>query len=458
MMSDVSTASAVPAPTTRTVAVPRWASHTLPVLVGLVAAVVAWLRLPAGARDTLWAEDSALFLQQRLQLGPFASLVHPYDGYQHLVPRLLTDVATALPVADYARAVTALCCIVVGLVAAATVAFSRAVLPNPVTRSLFALVPVLTPVVAFEVLGNTANLHSFLLFLVPVVLLVRPRTWGGAVAPGVVALVVALSEIQSVYFLPLVLLTVRHRRAWPVAGGLLVGLALQFASVLSSPRVRPPFHQGLGDVVTGWFVEPVLSVLYPKASSAADRLGEYGLVLPVLLAVGFVAATAVVLVGRWRRGDGLGPLRTLAITLVVASPLAWAAGVLLNPTPLIDFSEGGLGALGRTGYLRYAAASSMFLVALVVLAADRLLRTGRRPLVVVAVLVLVGWVAFLGWRATPYDVARSGAPTWTSAVRDGRQQCDGGVQDTRLQQAPTGWGVTLRCTTIRTDAFPEHQP
>lgn len=117
----------------------------LPLLVGAVATGLAWFRLLPGARNTLWAEDAAVFLTQRLHSGPLVSLVLPYDGYQQLVPRLLTDLATAVPVPDYARMVTLLCCLVVGLAAAGAAVWTREALQHPATRVLFALVPVLTP-------------------------------------------------------------------------------------------------------------------------------------------------------------------------------------------------------------------------------------------------------------------------------------------------------------------------
>jgi len=459
MMADMSPTAVAPSEGVRRTT-PAWlgraAGVALPVVVGLLAAAVAWFRLPAGARDTLWAEDAAVFLTQRLQLGPFASLARPYDGYLHLVPRLVADIAATLPPEVYARTVTALCCVVVGLVAAATMVFARGTVRTTAVRAVFALVPALTPVVAFEVLGNSANLHSFLLFLVPVLLLVRPRTWAGSVAPAVIAFVIAVSEIQAVYFVPMLVLVLpwRNRRSWPIGGALVVGLVLQLLSVLSSSRVRAPMHQDPSDVVTGWFLEPVLSTLYPRASSAAVRLAQLGFGLAVALALVFVAAAVVVLVGRWRRGDGLGRLRALTIALLVGSPLVWAAGVLLNPTPLIDFSEHGITSLGQTGYVRYAAPASMFLIGLVVLAAERLVRVGRTATTVVAAVVLVGVCVGLGVRAAPSDVARSGAPTWSAEFRHGERDCDTGAADSRFEQAPWGWGVTLTCPTIQDDAFP----
>jgi hypothetical protein len=462
MMTDMSSAAVAPLGGARQDggAVSRFrvrsAGVLLPLSVGLLAAAIAWFRLPGGARDTLWAEDAAVFLTQRLQLGPFASLVHPYDGYQHLVPRLIADLATALPAASYASTVTALCSVVVGLVAAATMVFARETIQTTVVRAVFSLVPALTPVVAFEVLGNSANLHSFLLFLVPVLLLVRPRSWAGSVAPAVVAFVVAVSEIQAVYFVPMLVLVLvwRNRRSWPIGGALVVGLGLQLLSVITAPRVRTPMHQDPSDVVKGWFLEPVLSTLYPRATSAAVRLAQYGFGITVVLALVFVVAAAVVLVGRWRRGDGLGRLRALTIALLVGSPLVWVAGVTLNPTPLIDFTEHGITSIGQTGYVRYAAPASMFLVALVVLAAERLVRAGRRTSTAIAAVVLVALLALLAVRAAPSDVARSGAPTWGAEFRHGQQDCVRGAVDARMEQAPWGWGATLACSTIRDDTFP----
>ncbi|WIJ44212.1 hypothetical protein [Curtobacterium citreum] len=426
----------------------------LAVLVGVIAATLAWARLPASARDTLWAEDSALFLQQRVEAGPLATVFRPYDGYLHLVPRLMTDLATALPVEDYARTVTALSCLVVGIVAALTVWFVAPIARHPMTRAAFALVPALTPVVAFEVLGNSANVHSFLLYLVPVLLLVRPRTWRASVFPAVVAVVIGLSEIQALFFVPLLVLMVRRRRAWPIGFGLVAALAVQLLVNLTSGRVRTPVDQRLSDVVRGWFLEPVTSSFWPRASTAADHIAAHGWPLVLALTVPFLFAAVLVLVGRWRRGDGLGPLRALALALLVGSPVVWGADLVLNPTPFIAFGEHGPTFIGQVGYLRYAAVPSMFLFGLLVLAAERVARVPRAGARTVAVVGALAVLCFAAWRSEPYDVARSGAPTWTTEYLQAEQHCTGGVAGDRLDQAPRSWGVELSCDTIRSDDFP----
>lgn len=426
----------------------------LPLLVGAVATGLAWFRLLPGARNTLWAEDAAVFLTQRLHSGPLVSLVLPYDGYQQLVPRLLTDVATAAPVADYARTLTLLCCLVVGLAAAGAVVWTREALQHPAARVLFALVPVLTPVVAFEVLGNTANLHSFLLFLVPVLLLVRPSSTRGALLPALVAFVVAMSEIQALFFVPMLLLGVRHRRSWPIGGALLLGLTVQLCTAVLVPRVRVPVAQQPLDVVRGWFLEPLLSIVWPRVGPAVTRLVQVGPVLLVVLALAVVVAVVVALWGRWRRDDGLCTLRTLTVALVVASPLVWCVALAVNPTSRIDFTHHGVELLASAGYLRYAAVPSMFVLGVVVLAAERLLRVRRRAATAAGVVVLALLVGLLGWRALPGESARTGAPSWSAEYRAARRHCAEGATEYRFDQAPQGWNVTLGCATVRRGAFP----
>ncbi|MBK0297343.1 hypothetical protein IAE22_36520, partial [Bacillus sp. S34] len=63
--------------------------------------------------------DGGVFLRDRVALGPVDSLLHPYAGYLHLVPRLLVDLGWAMPVEDYALVVSLGACAVVGVVSAA---------------------------------------------------------------------------------------------------------------------------------------------------------------------------------------------------------------------------------------------------------------------------------------------------------------------------------------------------
>ena len=148
----------------------------------------------------VWAEDGG-FLQNRLDHGPLVSLFEPYQGYLHLLPRAIVEVGALLPLRDYAVAVAGMSCVVAGVVAALVFACSRDVVHGPAARIVLGLVTVLVPTVSAEVLGTTANLHWFLLWLTPWVLLFRPTSarqgWALGVGPPRRS---ASREIQAAMF------------------------------------------------------------------------------------------------------------------------------------------------------------------------------------------------------------------------------------------------------------------
>ncbi|MFZ7089067.1 hypothetical protein [Curtobacterium sp. RRHDQ10] len=446
-------------PTVRRVPV---AGIAIALAVGVAATVLGWFRLPAITRDTLWAEDSRLFLQERVVLGPWATLLHPYDGYQHLVPRVLTDVAVAVaPIDRYATTVTLLALAAVGVTAAATFAFSGGMLRTRTARIAVSLVPVLLPIVATEALGNFANLHWFALWLAPFLLLHRPATRTRAVLQAVLMAFVTMTEIQTVVFLPLLLVVVRRRRAWPVGIVALVGLAVQFATFLSSPRVRsdaPSFV--LDDAVRGFFAEPSLSVWVHEGRRAARLLEAHGTGLLAVAFAPFVVALAVTVAARW------GARSLLAVTLASGAVVIWFVDLAVNPNELVAFGADGWGVLGTFGFVRYALVPSMFLVALVVVAADRLLRgpdraggrSARRrsataARVVARVVGGVSLVALAGVLASAYHpayTARSDGPDWHGSVRTAERTCASEPPTARvlIEGAPTRWGVRLACADV----------
>ncbi|WP_156364479.1 hypothetical protein [Curtobacterium sp. Leaf261] len=448
-------------------------------LVGLVTVVLGWFRLPAITRDTMWAEDVRLFLHQRIVLGPWASLVQPYDGYQHLVPRILTDTAVLVaPIERYAMTVTLLALAAVGLTAAATFAFSAGLVRTRTARIALALIPVLLPISANEALGNLANLHWFALYLAPFILLHRPATRTRAVFQTVLVLLVAGTEIQTVVFVPLLALMLRRRRVWSVGIAYLVGLAGQFGALLTTPRVRSEETPVLlADAVRGFFAEPSLSLWVHDGPRAATLLAQHG--VPVLAAAfaPFAVALVAAVAARWS-GRSL-----LAVVLAVGAVAVWFADVLLNPNGLLEFSARGWAVLAAEGFVRYALVPSMFLAALLVVGADRLLaagggrclavggdgrlasgadgrlavgegvRGGAVALRVVGVLVLVGLAGGLTTAYEPLSTSRSGGPDWRTSVRTAEQACAsvGGVGRQRIEGAPSGWGVSLSCADIDGD-------
>ncbi|MBF4586718.1 MULTISPECIES: hypothetical protein [unclassified Curtobacterium] len=439
------------------------------VLVGVATTALAWWRLGPTARSTVWAEDGGLFLRERIALGPVDSLLHPYAGYLHLVPRLLVDVAWALPVQDYARALSAGACVVVGAVSVTVFLLARDVVPQWPLRALLAAVPALLPLAPYEISGNAANLHWYMLFAAPWLFAYRARTWWASGTVAVLTAFAVLTELQTVLFLPLLLLAwfpLRNGpgdRAWPRAVPVtivaLIGAGAQVGTALTDQRSQPPGRPAFTDVVAGWLLQPVAGTWTPDVGAAVRAVVTHGwgvVLVPVLL----VAATVVValVVGTWRA-------RWVIVALAAVSGGVWWAALIAN---------GGQGqawahpipALAAVPPLRYAAASGMLLLAAVVVAASVLLdarpaqrgarptRRGARPAGALRfVRVLAGWsvvavlvVAVVG-NLAPGATRRSDGPVWATQVPGAVAACAGDpTRDVEIRKAP--WTAKVPCSRL----------
>jgi hypothetical protein len=112
---------------------------------GGAAALAAWLRLPAVARDTLWAEDGRNFLQGAIDSGPVNSLFIPYAGYLHTIPRMIAAVVELFPISGWAIGMTAGACIVAGVVTVTVFVATRGIIDWMPARVAIASLTVLAP-------------------------------------------------------------------------------------------------------------------------------------------------------------------------------------------------------------------------------------------------------------------------------------------------------------------------
>lgn len=475
------------------------------VVVGGVTASLAWWRLGPVTRGTVWAEDGGIFLRERIALGPVDSLLHPYAGYLHLVPRLLVDLAWSLPVADYARVLSAAACLVVGVLAAAVFVCARDVVPAWPFRALLALLPALLPLAPYEISGNAANLHWFMLFAAPWLFAYRARTWWGAVGVAVLTVAVVGTELQAVLFLPFLLLawvpprpegtraddaadtgdavaagaTVRSRsRALPVTVVALVGGAAQVVAALTGRRTSAPGSPAFPDVVAGWLLQPVAGLWNPDVGAAVRTVVTHGWAV-VLVPAGFLVAVlvAAVVVGGWRA-------RWFVVALTAASGGVWWAALLANGGAAQAWAHPVI-ALAAVPPQRYAAASGLLLLAALVVAASVLVCAGRpsarageagvvasgsvgsgsgsgvgtagaglgvgRPGGTTRLVgALAGWcvvglviVATVG-NVAPGPTRRSDGPVWATQVPAAVAACDGDVSRTvEIRKAP--WTAQVPC-------------
>lgn len=440
------------------------------VVIAVSAAIVAWLRVPATARETLWAEDGRVFVQQRVADGPVVTWFDPYDGYLHVVPRVLADLAVSwLPVDGLATGVTALACLVAGVVAAAVWTSSRGLVASRAVRVALAAVTVLVPLAPLEVSGNLANLHWYLLWLTPFVLLRRTRGGLDTLVASAAALLVGLTEIQAVVFVPLVVAAHLVRRRWgrgrrrDLVPLVVLGLALvvQLAVAAGTSRAEAPGPPStLPQIVLGYLSSVVVGTVVPSAGVLGGLLDRGGWLVALVAVVPFVAAAVLVTSRALRRpgaaastvGGGGDPvaLDRLLLTSVasVASVGLWSLGVAVNHGPDTRFWFSDPGRIADLGITRYAVVPSMFLLVVLLCAVDALSGSpSRRSGAVATVLLVVLGALAATWFVGP-SPARAEGPRWAGSLGRAEDVCDGGAAVADVAGAPEGWGVLLPCDVV----------
>jgi len=419
------------------------------VVVGVVAALFAWLRVPAADRGVVWAEDGRIFLQQRIALGFGGSILHPYEGYLQFAPRLLTQLALILsPLSHYAMTVSVLTCLTAGLIATAVFLASRDVVSSVGIRICLGLITVLGPTLTNEVLGNMANIHGLFLWLTPWLLLFRPAKWWQSWLIAALVLACELTEIQAVIFLPLAILAIRHRKSWPVGIALVVGTAMQAAASIIAPR-QPSNHPfpSILDTLQGFVANVLVAGLTGRRATTVALLNGFGMAECALLFGIPVAAALVVVALRSTRRDYV-----LVLALAAGITVPWVASVLANAGPNVYYSH--LTNYAGFRILRYGAVPSLFIMALGVIAGDKLLAVRQLPgrFVGVVLVIAVVLVGALGFQSD--ETRRTGGPNWTNAYAHAVVGCKRGATVGVIPTSPvvphstTFWAAQLPCAVI----------
>jgi hypothetical protein len=415
-------------------------------LVVAATAFISLFRLPQSVWDNVWAEDGPVFLRGAMSGGGPGTIFAPYEGYLHVLPRFFAAVIVrVMPAEDFAVSLAFVSCLVVAVVAYLTFHCASALSNNVWVRLAWAAIPVLLSVGPYEILGNTANIHWYLLWLMPWLLLKPAQSRTDGALLFVTALISALTEVISVAFIPLVFLHVRRKAFWPARAGLLVGAAFQIYTTLLYPRT-PSGGYALDpmSVVVGWFVNMAGVVFYGSSRSIGLNVLNFG-AGPVILAFLPIIAAVVYLLFRFKREH-----RLLAFLFLAASFGVWAACLIANPSAQFDYVHFTESDWAISILTRYSAVPAMFILALFPLLADILRATRARA----SVSILVAFAVLLTTSYFPTQVAREQGPSWSEGVNAARLACIGASNDeTRpVQVAPIGWsktGVLVPCSRLR---------
>jgi hypothetical protein len=357
-----------------------WRRHrngAITVAILIVGTAAAWLRLPAAAQGTLWAEDARIFLNQAVHMGPFPALFNSYAGYLHTVPRMIAGLTVQfVPIELWANSMAAGSCLVAAGVAALVFVCSRDIVGWLPARLVLASITILVPLAPREVLGNTANLHWYFLWLTPWLLLYRPRSRSGAWMLGVAALLAALTEIQMAAFVPLLLWRFRDRVRWPVRALFLVGVAAQVVTTLLWPRGHSTADLiGPASLAYGYLINCVMTIWIPSALDIGKLLTGVGPIACIVFLLPFLAAA----VWGFRYG---GRLKRVVIgTLLLGSVVLYVTAIEISPGTFYDYASMTTQQLANPWLARYGVVPSMMLLALIPIAV-----TTRRPRRAVAAL------------------------------------------------------------------------
>jgi hypothetical protein len=402
----------------------------------------------SGTLDSAWAEDGRDFLASSLQDGAIPSLFEPYAGYGHLLPRLLTGIASVGPLSASAVIMAGAAVTVVGLLALVVFRASAGHVQNLWVRLVLAAFVVLQPV-ATEVLVSLANLQWYLLFTAFVVLVWSGTSTSATVIGGVVCLLTAASSPFGALLLPLAILRVvvlRSGRSWVAPAGLAAGALVQGWVMLHAPEralepMTSPFR------LVAWYFGHVLApVLFGERLTGDDLtarslvmgavvLGVFVLLFwmastraraemtPILVCIGiyslvlYLAPTVV--------GGISAPRYGVPAALSLAFGIAvLAAQILRDRADLKATATAGNGQTARTGPLA------------------RLVLAGT------GAVLLVCWAVAL-------PATRAAGPSWSAELDSHGAGCRGTSTETVVVPiSPAGWTAQIPCAKVV--ALPDH--
>ena len=413
----------------------------------LVAAFVAFMRMPPTSRGVVWAEDGGIFLHDAMERKGFLDIFSPYEGYLHVVPRFAAKATVSLfRIDDYGFAMSLLSCVVVGLVAWGVLHCSKAFTSNVYARLGWASITIFVAPAPIETLGNFANIHSYLLWLTPWLMLKPAKSRLEAALLFCAAILVSLTEIVAVLFIPLFAVRFKDRSLWAAKAGLALGLFFQFVTTVVYPRTdNGSYPIDIWSIVIGWFLNSSSALVYGTSGTIGANVQNYGFWAVLLAAVPFAAAWIFVL------AQGTANQLTLGITLVGASVAVWGATMLTNFKEYFHYAAFDSNDWATSFFLsRYSTVPSMFLLALLPLVA--LCDSSKRQRIAVGAmtaLVALQFVYFL-----PPGTARNNGPDWQDGIEAARVQCIANplLETSPVTISPVSWlksGVAVPCGLLR---------
>jgi hypothetical protein len=360
-----------------------------------------------------------------------------------VVPRLIAEAATLVPLRDAPAAISILSGTVVTLSGLAVWCASAAHVRSPYLRGTLVALTVLCPVAGLESLDSAAYVAWYMLFATFWLLLWRPRTLWGAGLASLFILATGLSTPGVWFFAPLAALravAVRSRRDLMIVGSFAVGAAIQIPvlALNSEPAVKPVWTHDIWTVYLQRIVD---------GAPLGLRLGGIGwshLGWPLLIAL-LLCGIAGLALGMKRSTPAARYIAAIAVptslVMFVVSLYQRAVGIqMLWPANLYN----GTGS-------RYAIVPALLLVSAAVVLVDGPSRRqpGPRRLsrMEMATVGILGIAIATSFYAR--DIATRGAPPWDAALKEAAATCaKERPGEIAIPTSPPGWGLQIPCDQV----------
>jgi hypothetical protein len=427
----------------------------LPVLLVLLAggSLLQLLRTPGvHPWNSLQAEDGGIFYTDALNDPLVHTIGRAYEGYLHVVPRMIAAVASLVPVRDAAVVINVGAALVVSLLAAYVWFATRDLLPSRCGRGLLVLLMLLLPSAGWEVNASINNLHWYFDFAGFWVFLARPRSRFDTAAGALVAAGTALCDPLSALLLPLagyrVLQAMRQRdgitRSALIAPAVfVVGLVLQ-AIYGVTEKVPHAFVEVNWRDVPGTYGLRVAGSLLVGDRYLKSLFLRHQHFDTACLLVALVAAAAAVLVARGRR---------MPVAVILGySGIFLAVPLLIRGTSIY---------LDRAHFTlngsRYMLVPALLLAAGLLIALFREQAHPARRTIAGRVLVSVGVLVVLAANFRLVS-SRSAGPAWSIGLAAAESRCldRGGDEPGSASSAGNPWATVVRPGQVAIPTAPGH--
>ncbi|HYK96125.1 MAG TPA: hypothetical protein VE011_09710 [Candidatus Dormibacteraeota bacterium] len=210
-------------------------------------------------------EDGQTFFLGTYFGSPLDGVLRPYEGYLHVVPRLIALLERVPPI-QFAPLVANLAAIAIAVAVACYLASGRlaAIIPNQRTRLALAALVIVAPGTA-ELIGSMTYAQWFLdVFLIAAAIAPEPSSRQRRVIELCALALAAMSGLASLFIAPLhVAAAVANRSRWRVATASIttIAAAVQLTLLLTStrePHGGGTLYDATGVVAVRAVVEPIL--------------------------------------------------------------------------------------------------------------------------------------------------------------------------------------------------------